>query len=75
LIHPTNALHKEAFAPKNTVVLIEYNLKVFTTNIRSLFEKLAERNPNDWNPQELNAELKNYKLDRGDIKNYFVKVI
>jgi hypothetical protein len=73
LIHPSNALHKEAFAPKDTVILNDYNLKVLVNNIRGLFVKLAERNTSDWSPQEISSELKNYYLERGSIKNYFIK--
>ncbi|MGG1690811.1 DEAD/DEAH box helicase [Heyndrickxia ginsengihumi] len=74
LIHPSIVLHREAFAPKNCVVLNEYNLKAMVNNIRGFFIKLAERNTSDWSPSEISTELKNYKLDRTNIKNYFINI-
>ncbi|MCM3006713.1 DEAD/DEAH box helicase family protein [Priestia koreensis] len=74
LIHPSHKLHREAFAPDNTVVLNEYNLRAMVNNIRGLFAKLAERKTSDWGPTEISAELRNYKLDRTNVKNYFISV-
>lgn len=74
LIHPSNVLHREAFAPENTVVLNENNLKTMVQNIRGFFVRLAERKASGWSPNEINTELRNYNLDRTNIKNYFINV-
>jgi len=74
LIHPSNKLHREAFAPYNTLVLNDHNMQVLKSNIREFFVKLSERDLKDWTPQEILAELKQYKLERTQIKNYFVSI-
>ncbi|MGG5787946.1 DEAD/DEAH box helicase family protein [Bacillus pretiosus] len=74
LIHPSNKLHREAFTPENTHVLNEYNLNIFKNNIRDLFAKLSQREPGNWSPEEIVVHLRDYKLERKQIKNYFVPV-
>ncbi|PFP09366.1 nucleoside triphosphate hydrolase [Priestia megaterium] len=74
LIHPSDKLHREAFAPDNTLVLNVHNMEVLKNNVRDFFIKLSERNLADWSPQEILIELKNYKLERTQIKNYFVPI-
>lgn len=74
LIHPSNKLHREAFAPSKSVVLNEYNLKAMVNNIRGFFVKLAERKTTDWSPTDLSIELKKYNLDRTSIKKYLIDV-
>ncbi|AEH54990.1 DEAD/DEAH box helicase family protein [Heyndrickxia coagulans] len=74
LIHPSFVLHREAFSPKGAVVLNEYNLITFVNNTRDFFIKLSERESSSWDIKEITSELKNYKLERKDIKNYFINI-
>ncbi|MDG0029969.1 DEAD/DEAH box helicase family protein [Priestia sp. Y58] len=74
LIHPANKSHREAFAPEETLVLNDYNLNALKENVKGFFVKISERNPSDWTPQQILSELKNYKLERSQIKKYFVMI-
>jgi hypothetical protein len=46
--HPAAILDREAFSPKDTFILNDYNLKAFVNNIRDFFIKFSEREAVKW---------------------------
>ena len=74
LVHPSRKLHKQAFGPRNLVILDKSSLDALKNNVELLFTKLASRPLTQWDERDIASEIINHKLDRKNIKTYFMNV-
>ncbi|MET3846980.1 DEAD/DEAH box helicase [Paenibacillus sp. OAE614] len=74
LVHPSNKTHREAFAPKGTVVLLPQGLMSLTENVKAFFRDIASNQPQHLTISEIAAKLTEYKLNKRLIYNYLISV-
>ncbi|WP_447403015.1 DEAD/DEAH box helicase (plasmid) [Lysinibacillus sp. fkY74-1] len=72
LVHPSRKLHKEAYGPSNLVILNESSLMEIKNNVESFFAKLATKPLEQWDLRDLTVEIANHRIDRRNIKTYFL---